>query len=142
MKHLKPYNESFLDFFKRKKKISKDEFINEVRDICLEIKDNGFTVTKLNGGSAYPYEGTAFVITKWIYDERFGRELQEYFPISELSECILRLFEYSKIVGVEMLVAEGNKRRYDFDGKNIENWFNTENYTKTEVSTIEVLFKI
>lgn len=144
MKHLK-YNEEF-NFFRKKKKPVVDvdnldipDFINNVYDIFLELKDEGFLIKT-------PYEKQRSIDElKKIRQQKTGPflnvgiDLGVNFPsfrLSDVSETILRLFDYSESKNVKMNItlinSDGTSSYRDKEGFNDLNLSKWVRFVKVE----------
>lgn len=104
MKYLKRYDESlFKRLFKSSPSIPINEFARNVKDILLDITDEGFTVQFMKRTRTNQFNRLELQIYKRL---KTDQAYEDDFRIKDISEVLLRLFDYSKIVNIKGLSLE------------------------------------
>lgn len=94
--------------FPKKDKVLPKDFLKDVSDIFLELKDEGFTIDGgyLSDNGSHTY----WIFKKRIFSIDFTQMLN--FNINETSETILRLYDYSSSSGISMKVLGNEEHKY------------------------------
>lgn len=102
MNHIKSYNESM-----------NEEFSQDIKDICLELTDDGFLIhNKVNNYHIKKLDGSKF--ERSSISIRIVKPKGLLFSYKEVNDVILRILEYSEMCGVDSKVlSKSTKTEYD-----------------------------